>query len=258
MQLVSLWDDVRTQLPIPEQVDLQLEMANVGSRGLAIMLDFAIRYGAVILLYFGLIVTEGLNMDSLDYTLQGYVIFLILFAFVAEWFYFTIFEWWWNGQTPGKRALGLRVIKVDGSPVGPIEVLLRNFLRPIDTTGPMALVGIASIFIAAKAQRPGDWVARTMVVRDRPVDWTLFETGGGDTREERTPASRAGSLPLGPLDVELLHRYFAAARRIDSAAVRDRLASAVRGAVERRLGPIDLGPKANTDESWLREVNARI
>ena len=91
---------------------------------------------------------------------------LLLLIFGFQWCYFNFFEWIWNGQTPGKRLLHLRVIKVDGSPVSGIDVLLRNLSRPIDTFGPMGLIGLLMIFVSRKAQRLGDLMARTLVIHE--------------------------------------------------------------------------------------------
>ena len=105
---VSLKKWSNTTLSTPEQVDLRLELGNVGSRGLAIMIDFAIRYGAIILLYLIAELTTDFQRfrADLDWPEKTNAHLFIIFFFVNEWFYFTLFEWFWNGQTPGKRALG--------------------------------------------------------------------------------------------------------------------------------------------------------
>ena len=98
-----------------------------------------------------------------------------------------LFEWRWNGQTPGKRLLHLRAIKVDGSPVSWIDVLLRNLARPIDAFGPMGLIGLLMIFVSPKAQRLGDLMARTLVIHETPIDWSIFD------EDPAVPASTAPS-----------------------------------------------------------------
>ncbi len=129
---------------------------------------------------------------------------MLIFGF--QWVYFNFFEWLWNGQTPGKRLLHLRVIKVDGSPVSGIDVLLRNLSRPIDTLGPMGLIGLLMIFVSRKAQRLGDLMARTLVIHE------TRSTGRSSIRS-RAPATAASGTAATPAirltsaQWELLHRY---------------------------------------------------
>ena len=256
MELTSLWDEGHTELATPEQVDLRLEMANVGSRGLAIMVDFAVRYGTMLLLYMLLVVTTNIQQraQQLDLSGQAFLVYFVLFVFVPEWFYFAIFEWWWNGQTPGKRLLNLRVINSDGSPVGAVEVILRNFLRPVDTIGPMALVGVISIFVTRRNQRPGDLVARTLVIREAPIDWSIFAAHDQPVTREGRPAA---PIRLGPHELEALHRYLRRERDLTPGA-RAATAAAVRRALSASTAGTDLQGDQGDDGDWLREVARRV
>ena len=56
----------------------------------------------------------------------------LLLAFAVSWFYFGLFETFWNGQTPGKRMMGLRVLSVTGQPINAMQAILRNILRAVD------------------------------------------------------------------------------------------------------------------------------
>jgi uncharacterized RDD family membrane protein YckC len=251
MQSVSLWDDPRTQLSTPEQVDLQLAVANVGSRGLALMVDFALRYGVLVLLYFILVLTTQFRAAEMDLGLKGFAVLFFIVFFVTEWFYFALFEGWWNGQTPGKRLLGLRVIREDGAPVSWLEVVLRNLLRPLDTTGPMALVGMTSIFLTSRGQRPGDLVARTLVIRERPVDWAQLLEG------ESEGGANGAAIRLSPLELEMLQRYLGRSAAME-ASHRERVARLL----HERLAPHERGTTLErmtlTDDAWLRELAKRV
>jgi hypothetical protein len=79
-----------------------------------------------------------------------------------------VFELVWNGQSPGKRWVGLRVIRTDGTPITLSESLIRNLVRLVDFM-PLAYgVGVVTMFVNAQARRLGDLAAGTIVVHDRP------------------------------------------------------------------------------------------
>src|SRR5205085_6577622 len=93
---------------------------------------------------------------------------LIILIFVLMSGYFAFFEWIWNGQTPGKRWLKLRVIREDGRPIGFFEAVVRNLLRIFDMqaapTFPFYSIGMIPVFPNQKDQRIGDLVAGTVRV----------------------------------------------------------------------------------------------
>src|SRR5271154_1727876 len=206
----STWDARRTELELPEEIDLQVELANVGSRTLAILVDVSLG-GLVLFIVYAL--TLLLAHDVADDWLtrlssNALNILLILVIFGFQWCYFNLFEWLWNGQTPGKRLLHLRVIKADGSPVSGIDVLLRNLSRPIDTLGPMGLIGLMMIFVSRKAQRLGDMMARTLVIHETEIDWSIFDQI--ESPAAASPGSTTVAVPairLTSEQWELLHRY---------------------------------------------------
>ena len=79
--------------------------------------------------------------------------------------YSMYFEWYWRGQTLGKRVLSLRVIDADGLHLQPHQIVIRNLVRCIDALPFLYLVGGISSAISAKSQRLGDLAAHTVVVR---------------------------------------------------------------------------------------------
>src|ERR1700678_2165427 len=206
----STWDARRTELELPEEIDLQVELANVGSRTLAILVDIGLG-GLVLFIVYAL--TMLLDHDVADDWLTRLssnalrtVLMLLVFGF--QWGYFNFFEWIWNGQTPGKRLLHLRVITADGSPVSGIAVLLRNLSRPIDTLGPMGLIGLLMIFVSRKAQRLGDLMARTLVIHETQIDWSIFDQiEGTATVSPGSATVAAPTIRLTSEQWELLHRY---------------------------------------------------
>jgi uncharacterized RDD family membrane protein YckC len=255
--LNSTWDARRTELELPEEIDLQVELANVGSRTLAILVDLSLG-GLVLFIVYALSMILGRNMidDWLTkFSSNALKIALMLLVFGFQWGYFTFFEWFWNGQTPGKRLLHLRVIKVDGSPIGPVDVLLRNLSRPIDT-GLFALLGLLMIFVSRKAQRLGDLMARTLVIHETKIDWSMFDQlePVAGTAEGIRPA--APGVRLTSAQWELLHRYLNRRAQLQPEA-RARLAKSLYDTLKPTVHGTDLALSTLPPEDWLVELSRR-
>ena len=256
--MAAPWDARKTELELPEEIDLQLEVANVGSRSLAILADVAL-CGLVLLLLYGITFLLSRDLASgwlIQFSSNAVKILLVLFIFGFQWIYFNWFEWMWNGQTPGKRLLHLRVIKADGTPVSWIDVFLRNIARPIDTFGPMGLIGLLMIFINRKGQRLGDLMARTLVIHETPIDWTLFDQLDAHSEASAGTALRAPSIRLTPERWELLHRYLNRREQLPR-EVRDRLALSLYGALKASAQGTDLERSHLLPEEWLLELARR-
>ncbi|BFM51136.1 RDD family protein [Marinomonas sp. THO17] len=137
----------------PESIDLSAKLAGPFPRILAFVIDLAIRYSILGVLLL-------LLMFAGD---MGWGIFLIL-LFMFEWFYPVLFEVLRNGQTPGKKKLGIMVVNDDLTPVTWSTSLLRNLLRAADFL-PLAYVfGIFSISLTSNFQRLGDLAAGSIVI----------------------------------------------------------------------------------------------
>jgi uncharacterized RDD family membrane protein YckC len=127
--------DTIREFPTPEHIAFRFRLAGPTARSLAWLIDLGIR-GAV-LLGVGLV----LWMAGL---LIGIGVWLLLW-FVLDWLSGALCEWLWRGQTPGKRALGIRVVGVDGLPAGFSACMLRNILRAADWLPAGFAVGLASM-----------------------------------------------------------------------------------------------------------------
>src|SRR3982751_3473744 len=124
----------------PERVPLEFALASIGNRFLAVVVDHFIQYLSIFLVaWFFLSIAgyttsdvadapEKLFSDAPKWTIA--IMVLSLFLIFAG--YFILFEWLWNGQTPGKRLMKLRVIRDDGRPVTLWESIARNLLRICD------------------------------------------------------------------------------------------------------------------------------
>jgi uncharacterized RDD family membrane protein YckC len=253
----STWDTRKTELELPEEIDLQVELANVGSRTLAILIDLALG-GLVLFIAYSLweLLAHDVTEDwftRMSSNVLKTVLILLIFGF--QWCYFNLFEWLWNGQTPGKRLLHLRVIKVDGSPVSGIDVLLRNLSRPVDTLGPMGLIGLLMIFVNRKAQRLGDLMARTMVIHETAIDWSIFDQVKAQAGAAPVPANTPG-IHLSSAQWELLHRYLNRREQFQD-EVRQRLARQIYEVLKRAARGTDLEVSTLSPEDWLTELARR-
>jgi len=151
----------RTYLETPENVRLAFRLAGPGTRLGAYGIDLVIRIAIFYAVAYVLTQLQPFTGTSLT---TG--VFLVL-AFVLEWGYGAFFETWWNGQTPGKRTLGLRVIKTEGYAIGFYEAMLRNLLRAADFVPLFYAAGFIAMISTSRLQRIGDIVAGTMVIREK-------------------------------------------------------------------------------------------
>lgn len=149
-------------VPTPERVTFQYPVAGPGSRFLAQLIDFLIL--AVILIGVSLLI---LVLGAVINDRQLTIVLLILVDFVISFFYFLITEAMFAGQTPGKRALKLRVVGAQGQPVTFSQVVIRNLVRPVDFLPAYYGVGLLTLFINGRGKRLGDLAAGTVVVREQ-------------------------------------------------------------------------------------------
>src|SRR5215210_1869272 len=161
----------------PERVPLHFALASIGNRFLACAIDHFLQLLFILLLvlalqWSGLLGNFG---DRLSEAPKWVTALLIIAVFLIWSGYFALFEWLWNGQTPGKLLLRLRVIREDGRPVTFWEAAARNLLRLFDMMPfPFYSVGLVSVFVSQRDQRVGDFVAGTVVVREREAQAPTF------------------------------------------------------------------------------------
>lgn len=167
----------------PEHVELQFALASVGNRFLACVVDHTLQ-----LLALTIVSTLTYNLSAGARRLGSrmasgveegnlwMMAALVLVMFTIFFGYFTFFETVWNGQTPGKRWLKLRVIQEDGRPIGFFAAFARNMLRLADMIPPpFYSLGVLSIFASSRSKRLGDFVANTVVIKERSAEAPKFE-----------------------------------------------------------------------------------
>lgn len=156
--------DETLSIDTPENIILEAEIAGFGSRCLAALLDYTIIFSLLFVLYLCTVVSVAGSFGRGSSTV---LVIYVIVQFVFFLFYHLIFEWVWNGQTPGKRRLGIRVVQTNGLPVSVAGLLIRNILRLIDFLPFGYGVGLITMFMTRRTQRLGDLAARTVVIRER-------------------------------------------------------------------------------------------
>lgn len=156
----------------PEMVDFHFQLAGPCSRFLAWLIDELVQWALILMAAaFGLIVGITGALIGGELGLLGFAI-VILMSFAIRSFYHIVFEMRWNGQTPGKRALRLRVLAEEGTRVSFHQSMTRNLLRFLDGM-PFGLVfmsylfGLTALLLSSRRQRIGDLLAGTVVVREK-------------------------------------------------------------------------------------------
>src|SRR5262245_1719464 len=167
----------------PEHVELNFALATIGNRFIACAIDHAIQVISIIIIYFtarslsaSLRAAESLIFSGAKEINLWIMALMIIAGFLIFFGYFIFFETIWSGQTPGKRWLKLRVIQEDGRPINFFAALTRNLIRFADMFFlPFYSVGIISVFASERAKRLGDYVANTVVVKERVAEAPKFD-----------------------------------------------------------------------------------
>ncbi|MFL5515054.1 MAG: stage II sporulation protein M [Gemmatimonadales bacterium] len=240
--------DYRQHLEVetPEHVVLDLEIAGVGSRALAAILDMSILIGSFlgVMTVLAIIAGYGLTVGRLGGAI------LLLVGFAAWTGYFIFFEGLRQGQTPGKRAVGIRVVMDTGYAVTLSAAVARNLLRTADFLPPPYLIGAVLVALHPRAKRLGDMVAGTVVARDRPA-----ETGAARPKVEAP--GHIDTLPeLTDAEFQLVAQY--AAREVQLApGPRARLAAAIAGRLSAHPAPAGVPAADHLLDLHTREQDRR-
>jgi uncharacterized RDD family membrane protein YckC len=232
----------RLRIATPEGVTVDLILAGVGSRFAATLIDLTFKG----LLIVGALIGAALIGDF-GPALYSVISFAIYFG------YDVAFEVLADGQTPGKRWTGLRVLRDDGRPVDLLSSSIRNVVRLVDGLPLSYLPAMVSILLTKRNQRIGDLAASTIVVREpRKRD---AADAGFSAYVPRAPQSTPAAAPsfggFGlPPGIEALTPVGRAARNaaggeiLDVSALSTDDLTAVRSFLDRRY---DLPPAVRTD-----------
>jgi uncharacterized RDD family membrane protein YckC len=157
----------------PERVSFDYQVAGLGTRAIAQLLDLLIVTGLLIgVLFFAFAVGTVTNSDT------AVNLIIIIGSFVVVFGYFWISEALWSGQTLGKKAFRLRAVGDRGEPLTFLQAGIRNVVRIVDFLPYGYGVGMVVLFVNGKGKRLGDLAAGTIVVKDSDHVW-LWQLGGG-------------------------------------------------------------------------------
>jgi uncharacterized RDD family membrane protein YckC len=230
-----------------EAVAIRYELAGLGSRFLAVMVDLLaqVTIAIVMMIAFAfagpglvrIVPFAGKNLAAWGIALVVLLLFLIFFG------WFIIFETWWSGRTPGKRALGLRVVRDGGFPLDLGAAIIRNLVRIVEVGLGFYALSAISALISRENKRLGDLAAGTIVVRDRAE-----AVADLDAYLARPALSESG---ITETDRILIERFLARRATLDPVA-RTRLAMRI----AEKVRPTLQDPHAQLDDEGLLEYLA--
>jgi uncharacterized RDD family membrane protein YckC len=234
-----------------EKVPFHYRVAGFGSRFLAWLLDL----GMLVLF----LLAGAMYLGTLEEARPGIGVALVmLWQFTLIWGYFLLFEWLWQGQTPGKRALGIRVITVEGTSVTFVQSAVRNVLRVVDGLPvPFFLYGLGFAVAACnrESRRLGDLAAGTLVVhvegRAKPIQALHDRSDEGYRQREALLRQR-----LEQLDRQQKQTLLELCLRREQLRVADR-AKLFRATAEYFKERLDLAPEEyQSDEKFVLQLAA--
>lgn len=249
----------QVDIETPEQVVVSYTIAGVGARAAAALIDYAIIWALIFAFWILLVMLaraispvadEPARATAAQSSGAWAVSLVILISFAIQWGYYVLFEALWDGQTPGKRRLGIRVVQDGGYSVSFAASAVRNIARVVDMQpGFFYSVGIVSAAISKSGKRLGDMMAGTLVVRERLAKTAGLEAQKADAGPELTTS-------LSDPDFALLDGYVGRLETLDAdrrRAIAAHLVDRFRDEIESRGAP----PLASLLALHERERTAR-
>jgi len=196
--------DISVEVETPEQIALAYSVAGIGSRGAAAAIDAIISIVMLLVLGFfaGMAASySGISLGTVSPSTAWVIAAYVIAQFVVTWGYYVVFEGIWDGQTPGKRFMHLRVVRDGGFSVTFAASAVRNLLRVIDALG-VYLVGIIVVMLNDSRKRLGDIVAGTFVIKEERV-----KPHSAERQSQRMQNSTSVFARLSDEEYAVLDRY---------------------------------------------------
>lgn len=231
-----------TRFVTPEAVPLDMPEATVGSRAVALLVDWMLQG----LLLLALSITGGAAFESASLPEWVPVTVLLIVSFLVVFGYPVTFETAWSGggRTPGKALMGLRVVTVEGAPIRFRHAAIRAALGLVDFALTSGFAAVVSCLVSRRNQRLGDFVAGTVVRRERTGAATSTAQRFVMPDEARRIAASVDTTGLRPRDYSAIRTYLLRADSL-SPQRRDEIGRQLLDALGGRLGgiPDDLAPR---------------
>jgi uncharacterized RDD family membrane protein YckC len=229
-----------------EAVAIRYELAGLGSRFLAVVIDGVAQIAIVLVVLIAIGVADAAVQRVIPHpaNVEAWLLAALaafLFAVFAGWF--IIFETWWGGRTPGKRVMGLRVVRDGGFPVDLGAAVIRNVVRLVEMALGFYALSAISALLSKENKRLGDYAAGTLVVRDRVE--ALPDLDAYLSRPVH------GATGLAEHDRVLIERFLARRAALEPQA-RVQLATAI----AQRIRPTLVAPYTNLGDEALLEYLA--
>lgn len=178
----------------PENLEVSYELAGAGTRAAAYFIDVFLM-GLVLSLFQNLFVAILVPFGE---EMQPYILAILgVLSFIYFNAYFMVFELLWAGQSPGKRIVGIRVVKTGGFALRFPDTLIRNLLRAVDFLPAFYGIGLVSLLLTRHCQRLGDIIAGTLVVyQEKTSSDTLFSTVTAAEASIQLSIVSLGAIPI--------------------------------------------------------------
>ena len=266
--------DTRYRVETPEQLGLEYDIAGLGTRLMAAIVDmiFLMLASMLVLCAGGLglsIILSSIGGETGSYVALALVVLLF---FAVLWGYFVVFETVWNGQSPGKRWTGLRVIQEGGYPIGFSQAAIRNVVRLVDFLPFLYVIGAIVMLVDSRSRRLGDLVAGTVVVKEQP-EVTIASIGVSQPPPAPWPAGAIGrgfpSQPAGGLanepQIPNLGRLTAAEQSLLREYLQRRVTLSEQSAASLSLAlaqgfarRLDYVPAGDVPDQFLQRINRQL
>jgi uncharacterized RDD family membrane protein YckC len=230
-------DERQYTVETPEQIELAYDIAGIGSRFLAALVDHVI---IATVLSFSC-VTLSLVLDQLNVGIDSLLVIsiFVMGIYLSICAYFIFFETTWNGQSPGKRLVGIRVVRTGGRPIGFLGSAIRNLIRLADFLPILYGAGMITMFVDRRARRLGDFAAGALTLREgRQVTLDMLSTPK-PLAEPDVPGADEITIPnlqaLAPADYEIVQEFLRQREGINH-EIRRQMAGRLLEGLQTRLG----------------------
>jgi uncharacterized RDD family membrane protein YckC len=230
------WTD-NVNIETPEQIDVSLEVAGAGSRFVARVYDWVVKLVIAVLIILALwgvvywLGSQGMS-QAVGLLLVAICGALYFCFFMGYEIYFEVHN---NGQTPGKKIAGIRVIREGGAPVDFTSSCIRNLLALVDFLPFFYLLGGLLVLLNVKGQRLGDMAAGTIVIRERSLDLLPKPTKEVEQLASENLTFTAEQLAAcAPGDRHILRSFFQRFRQLETRP-RYQLAQRLAGEFQRKI-----------------------